>query len=95
MDTSKFEKYSTDIAVKGLLISIQLNSVFCLNLYNCKPDEENSLKNLFPVLINAIVRAGTQLNIWDQNIDVLNGIAADEIEKAGALIRFVRIISTG
>ena len=66
-----------------------------MSLYKCKPDEEKRFKNLCPVLINAIVRAGTQLNIWDQNIDVLNGIAADEIEKAGALIRFVRIISTG
>ena len=37
-------KYSTDIAVKGLLIRIQLCSKFILHLDVCKPDDEKRFK---------------------------------------------------
>ncbi len=86
-----FEKYTSDVALKGLKIAIQLSThlEICLSFDN-KKDEER-FKNVFPSLIAAALIAGTKLDIIDRGKENLNKFAANEIEKAGAHIDLLRI----
>ncbi len=79
------------MAVKGLLVAIQLSSIFSIYL-DCENGYiEERLKDVFPTLITAAVKADSSLHIFDKGQENLNEIAADEIEKAGAYIDYLYI----
>ncbi len=58
-------------------------------------DGGNFFKQVCPVLIAAVVKAATKLVVHDGWVNNLNEIAADEIEKAGAIIENLYIKSIG
>ena len=54
---------------------------------------EKSFKYVFPEIIAAAVRAGTEFLIEDEDIENLNEFVANEIEKAGAKIEYLSLKS--
>jgi hypothetical protein len=79
------------VAVKGLLVAIQLSNSFEIKL-RCENEKDlERFKNVFPGMIAAAVKAGSRLQISDKDEENLNEFAADEIEKAGPDIDYLYI----
>jgi hypothetical protein len=54
-----FEKFTSDVALKGLLIAIQLSPLLKMDFKCANKKDEERFKNVFPSLIAAALRAGT------------------------------------
>ncbi len=90
-DKKFFERYSSDVAVKGLLIAIGLSTNWKLHIgYHTEEDEKN-FKDLFPALVAAAGKGGTKLGLSDYGLESLNEFAANVIEKAGAHVEFLNL----
>ncbi len=74
------------MAVKGLLIAVEFSTVLDIRIKCEDENDEKRFKYLFPAMIAAAVRGGTELELVDRGNEHLNEFAANEIEKAGVHI---------
>ncbi len=56
-----FERYYSDVAVKGLLFAIKLSTIFRIILMCNNEKDLERFENVFPAMIAAAVGAGTKL----------------------------------
>ena len=82
------------MAVKGLLIAIEFSPILDIRLKCEDENDEKRFKYLFPAMIAAAVRGGTELEITDYGNENWNEFVVNEIEKAGALIDNFETFST-
>ena len=66
----------TAAALKGLLVAIQLSNYLKINL-ECQSEDEEYFKDVLPVIITAAVKAGSSLEIYDEDKENLNEFAVD------------------
>ena len=86
-DTDSIKFYFNVVAIKGLLIRIQLSTNFEI-IFACTSDHLKDFTNYLPALIAALVKADIKLEFIDWSFKSLNDFATYEIEKAGALIDY-------
>ncbi len=63
--TNDLERQPSDEAIKGLVMAIKLSSQFDLTLFKCNIDAQNRFKQVCPLLIAAVKKLDTKLNVSD------------------------------